>query len=182
MKFLKQFCNDIVQVIIWMLNQEQLQTLLKPRGNQCIPINLPNLRALLTWPLIRSMALNILSPKAVGLLAWILCGIHLSYVFPLNTYTTKHISQTHRSLPDSANRKRQQREGLSEAGRHTHFLRTSNQGPWDAAGAFSKTHKMPHPARTWQTLKALRGTNLLVHQYTHPKLFFFPKAGVTDFP
>lgn len=158
-----------------MLNQEQLQTLLKPRGNQCILINLPSLRALLTWPLIRSMALNILSPKAVGLLAWILCGIHLSYVFSLNTYTTKHISQRHRSVPDSANRKRQQREGLSEAGRHTHFLRTSNQGPRDAAGAFSKTHKVPHPARTWQFSKHKRYKSACSSIYT-PKIIFFPQS------
>lgn len=58
-----------------------------------------------------------------------LCGIHLRYVFPLNTYTAKRISQ--RSAPDCANKKKQQREGLSETGRHTHFLRTRSQGPWD---------------------------------------------------
>lgn len=72
-----------------------------------------------------------------------------SYVFPLNTYTAKHISE--RSVPDCANKKRQQREGLSETGRHTYFLRTSNHGPWDAAGTFSKTHKVLHPD-SWQEL------------------------------
>lgn len=110
---------------------------------------------------------------------WVFCGIHLSYVFPLNKCTTKHISQ--RSVSHCANQERQQREGLSEAGRHTHFPRTSNQGPWDAAGTFSKTHKVPHPARTCQfsnqgellSRKRYKSAcSLTYHQYPHLKCFF----------
>lgn len=70
---------------------------------------------------------------------------------------------------------------VCQTGRHTHFLRTSNQGPWDAAGTFSKTHNVPHPARTCQVsnqgelLSSKRyksACSLTYHQYTHSKCFF----------
>lgn len=146
-----------------MLNQEQLQRLLKPEGNQCVLINLPNLRALLNWPLITWMTLKILSPKAEGLREY--CVEFTQAMFPLWARTLPNTSA--KGVLLTANKKRQQREGLSETGGHTYFLRTSHHGPRDVAGTFSKTHKVPHPARTCQFFKsgnysAVRVPNLLV--------------------
>lgn len=119
---------------------------LKPGGNQCVLINLSNLRALLTWPLIASMTENPQSKKQ---------RVYTTILWnsPKLCFPFEHLHcQTHQPKKCSwlCNQKRQQREGLSEAGRHMHFLRTCNQGPRDAPGTFSKTHKVPHPARTCQ--------------------------------